>query len=334
MTNCRVPQILSLGLVFLLLPTTSAEPDWDEAPREPTFDAQEGAFHYVAAQELTEGRNWVEVDFTLQPPRLHFGFVSTEPGAQALVDLDVDFVAVHEFVDEDDDGAFEVDERSLQRIPLAALEPATLTTDTLTPVGYEAVASYPLPSAADGSPLPVGSEPGTPGRLELVFRFSPESRTEDGLDPTELQYDLRLTGFPFRSNDTRLAFEFRLVAAGEASARANGFAVRSAPFEVVHEWMGDARVDGRPVAAAVTLVQTVAGGDEARPDEARTVFLAAPRGTQVEMDPLVGVARDPQPATLPEAVREVLGDGRLFLSALVLSGLAMAVATAVRLRRR
>jgi hypothetical protein len=329
------PRFLALGLLILLAPPATAQSEWRQAPREPAFEVAEDRFDYLASRDLAAGRDWIEAEFRLDAAQLRFDYASTEPASPAQAGLDVEFVALHEFVDGDGDGAYGVGDLAVQRFSVPDAAGATLETRTYDPVRYEAVASYPLPPAAQESPVGLRADQTPPGRLELRFTFAPEARTvPDGpaLAPTEIRYTVAVFDFPYRRNDTLLALETRLVATGEPLTGPRELGAQAAPYEVWHRWTGEARADGqtRPVEAVV--VDERPDAREAAP-AAWSAYYALPRARTVEFDPLLGVSQAAPPSSALPVLPEVLGDARLYLVALALGGLVVGAATLARLRR-
>jgi len=329
------PRLPRFGLLLCILvlgtPSAFAQSDWETAPRTADFEAQGDAFYYTASQAVAGGENRIEADFALGEARLHAGLLSTEPDAQAHIAIDTTFVALVEFVDLGHDGALSAGDPVVQREELAGIAGANLDTRTVPPMGYEATATYPLRAPSDA---PLGFD-APPGFLELRFELAPQR--QPGLDgplaPNQVRYHVRIADFPFQRNDTSLALETLMAATGQPRSISSGFAADAHPFEVAHRWPPEALVDGSRRPAHVTLVQDGQGPRETSAAATRVAYFVVPPGADVRFSPEASVTRA-QLVPIGPTGPQLLGDGAVYLLAVVSCVLVVGAATAARLRRR
>lgn len=286
-------------------------------------------FQSERASELAD--DTITADFDLQTAALTYTYRAESPRQDTLAHR-VTFTAVTEYRDADGDGRYSLPDTAVQRFDIASVGGGTVERPLLGDAD-QAVVTYPLPASSGdgGGTVPVGEQEQLPadGRLELrvLMVERPTQTSGRSVSPTEADIQIRITDFPYRQEDTRLALEVRVMSAPhgidlqEDPAR---YASIAPPFQTYTTWDPEATADGQATPAAATHL---AHGE----DEALMVFDYG-RGDDTTHHMQTGTLATQGAA---EEVARLLakGDWRIYLAGLLGTLLVAGVPAAYRLRQ-
>jgi hypothetical protein len=327
--------LLAVAPVVLAASPSAPEDDaWRHAPRDLRLDARADGFSYVSERGDAALLDRIRGAFDLHQAALDYRFASYEPGNESALALRIQFLAVTEFRDADQDERLGIGDAVIHRVPLPATTGPTMTVQPQLPHGYLATARYVLPPPSDGGGFPLQGDGGfRPGSFTLRFFLTPVTTHAAGSEvaPGDVRLDFRIDGFPYQRNDTMLALELRVQSDAVLEPHADQLDLRDPPFRLSLAWSATAHagVDQGPVGLTYLHAATPAAG-AGGPLE---LLHAYPRSDALRHDGTVSVARAAAEPAVPVGGPWIIGHAGLYALGLSASGALVLSAALYRLRR-
>lgn len=332
--------VLSLGAAAQ---TEALDREWREEARKLSFETLSDGFRGESVRESEIGDDELVARFFLDEGRLRVRYVSTEPGNESVLTMDLGFLGLVEFRDTDADGRYGFGDRSVQRITIGDMEGASVVSESFLTNGHAATVSYSFPNrssseASNDTVPPISDdEPSLlPGTLLLRFYMVPTTQTFGGstVTPMDIKFDIEMTDFPYREAGTKLALETRFSASEsvrDAPWRDRALEIGDGYFRGFLGWTRTAMVDSNPRPVEVSTLSHVPGADEDRGSSVAMAF-TYPAGDKIVHDPQVGIVR--YQGDLGEALRDLVeGNWLLYTLGLVVTLAAVGVPAVIRLRQ-
>lgn len=295
--------------------------EWEHEDRELGLTTSEASFEYDSRRDTALASDEIRVKFDAREARFEFDYKADRPN-ETYLRFQVDFVALAEHEDTDQNGRYDVGETTLARTELARLAPEIAATSKGDVEQVDVVYS-----------LPQG------GKLTLRFHIAARPTTvgDVTLSPTQAKYDVLIQDYSWTANASRLMLETRTRTTIESEYDEDdegqpGIEFAHGDIAGYYRWLNTTSVDGRiePVGAAV-LSQQTRGEDDELTHESVILFSYA-HGASITHDPSLGVER--VAALIADLAQTIKGDWRAFTLTLTIAS-AIVIATAMpRLRRR
>jgi hypothetical protein len=211
---------------------------------------------------------------------LRFDFLTAETNLTE-VQLELEFEDILEYVDEDGNGRFDKGEDILQEFKVRDM----------------AFRGPVVEQVSDGSRIEVTYE-ASGFALGLVFWVFGNETLVNGtlVRPTEVKFDIHVTGFPFQAEDSNLAVVFDLKTEVEpemnTGATLESLEAVGSQYEGFFRWSTTAEVDGQTVEVNSTVIDVETEVDDEFEVE-RRIALSYPQGSLIIHDPWIGIARAP-----------------------------------------
>jgi hypothetical protein len=284
------------------------EDEFESATRRVEIDEMEGE---VEVRSVGADGDRIRMRLRADEAELRFDFLTAETNLTE-VQLELEFEAVLEYMDENGNGRFDKGETVLQEFRVRDM----------------AFSGPVIEQVSDGSRIEVTYE-ASGFTLGLVFWVFGNETLVNGtlVRPTEVKFDIHVTDYPFQEEDSNLAVVFDLKTEVEpemnSEATLESLEAISGQYEGFFRWSTTAEVDGEVVDVNSTVieVETEVNGEF---EVERTIALSYPQGSAIVHDPWIGVARAP-PAS---------GMDPLVLTGVLAAVIAGSVGIAVLLARR
>lgn len=335
--------ICLLALPAAPMAAAAEDPEVDEEWREErrTLDFTRlpdgNGFEAESTRESDLGDDELMVRYILDRGMLRVRYVSTEPGNESLLSLDLTALALVEFRDRNQDGGYGFGDDMVHRIPVDSMQRPRISIEPFLSGGHLATATYDLPMEQENESGPLDDPRSSllPGHLILRFYMVPSTQTFEGSDvtPMEVKFDIELVDYPFRQPGTMVALETRFEAnrvIEDAEWNERAMQVPDGFFRGYLSWTGEAEVDGQTAPVTVTTLSYVAGEESG---QSRVVAFAYPAGESIKHDPEMGVLRYQAPIT--DIIEHLVqGNWLLYGLGLAVTVLAVGIPAGIRLRER
>lgn len=279
------------------------DPDEREEPEEGSeLEIDDEGFRYEASVEDDEREQAIEIEFDARSATIrveHENETRAESRETAIV---VRLRQLVEYRDLDGDGRFTSADEAVQRHAVQDLPVRTRQ------------------AAVPGTSVSVEYTLAAGGVLALDFRAVPSHGAA-------VKFDVRIEGYPFLENGTRLALETITSSSVEIDLEDDDEGLSSsAQGGAYYRWITQADVDGTAQTVAVSVVETK-GGETAE----HVVTFNYPAGRRILHDPEVGFEKA-LAAVRDVAERLVRGDARLFAVGVALAATLVVATTLLKLR--
>ncbi len=244
-------------------------------------------------------------EFQANDAVLRLSFASYEPDATAFR-VELGFVALLEFLDQDGDGRYGLSDTEVRRFPLENQPEWTITEDSAPADAHAAVARLPLDAGEAQGGILDPEPPPPPGLLTLRFVVGGRDRSEAGqlLAPTDVVLGLQVERFPFAANESRLALETRVESSVGVRPTVDGLEGAEGPHGWTLRWATTAELDGQTDPVHVNVLADPRLRDSDDLDRTVTVAYGYGQADLLVYDPVLGVSRVPtsaEPVLVPAA---------------------------------
>lgn len=303
----RQPCLLACLVSFLLLSAGSAQGQtfprrdtaWELEERELTTTFGWNEFSFRSQRNTTMGQDEWSLHFDARDALLRFEVNASRPAAAAS--LDVRLRSLIEFQDHDEDGRLGLGDPVVQQLLFSDGASGWVESVRRADGRMEPVAHYWLKGA----------------RVDVAFHASRDGTIGGGGSPTAAPFDVRVSSFPYLTdNRTHLALELRVE--GPAAVAGDALASPDGVLRSYLGWQEPLDAAGNATAFGITLQRYL--GD---PAPQWLVVLSQPRESAAAMHLVVGVARVPPADTIPQILRQISGDWRLYVVGALVAGLAV-----------